>query len=86
MQAFAFQPVRHESGIFRFECMKACLRHDLSPLVESAQLVTCFAWLQMQSCLATKRWQSCAAKIKEVIYQTRATVFHRDFQDIREES
>ena len=30
MQAFAFQPVRHESGIFRFECMKACLRHDLS--------------------------------------------------------
>ena len=35
-----FQPVRHESGIFRFECMKACLRHDLSPLVESARLVT----------------------------------------------
>ena len=30
MQAFAFQPVRHESGIFRFECIKACLRHDLS--------------------------------------------------------
>ena len=25
VQAFAFQPVRHESGIFRFECMKACL-------------------------------------------------------------
>ena len=40
MQAFAFQPVRHESGIFRFECMKACRRHDLSPLVESARLVT----------------------------------------------
>ena len=34
----AFQPVRHESGIFRFECMKACLGHDLS-LVESARLV-----------------------------------------------
>ena len=37
MQAFAFQPVRHESGIFRFECFKACLRHDLSRHVESAQ-------------------------------------------------
>ena len=34
-QAFAFQPVRHESGIFRFECIKACLRHDLSGHVES---------------------------------------------------
>ena len=30
MQAFAFQPVRHESGIFRYECIKICLRHDLS--------------------------------------------------------
>ena len=30
MQAFAYQPVRHELGIFRFECIKACLRHDLS--------------------------------------------------------
>ena len=29
VQAFAFQPVRHESGIFRFECMKACLRLSL---------------------------------------------------------
>ena len=28
VQAFAFQPVRHESGIVRFECMKACLRHN----------------------------------------------------------
>ena len=28
VQAFAFQLVRHESGIFRYECMKACLRHD----------------------------------------------------------
>ena len=28
VQAFAFRPVRHESGIFPFECMKACLRHD----------------------------------------------------------
>ena len=37
MQAFAFQPVRHESGIFRFECTKACLRHDLSRQVESAR-------------------------------------------------
>ena len=39
MQAFAFQPVRHESGIFRFECNKACLRHrhDLSRHVESAR-------------------------------------------------
>ena len=37
MQAFAFQPVRHESGIFRFECIKACLHHDLSRHVESAR-------------------------------------------------
>ena len=41
MQAFAFQPVRHESGIFSFECIKACLRHDLrhdlSRHVESAR-------------------------------------------------
>ena len=37
MQAFAFQPVRHESGIFRFECIKAFLRHDLSRHVESAR-------------------------------------------------
>ena len=37
MQAFAFQPVRHESGIFRFECTKACLRQDLSRHVESAR-------------------------------------------------
>ena len=37
MQAFAFQPVRHESGIFRFEWIKVCLCHDLSSLVESAQ-------------------------------------------------
>ena len=39
MQAFAFQPVHHESGFFRFEWIKACLRHDLSPHVETAQLV-----------------------------------------------
>ena len=37
MRAFAFQPVRHESGIVRFECIKACLRHDLPRHVESAQ-------------------------------------------------
>ena len=37
MQAFAFQPVRHKLGIFRSECIKACLRHDLSRHVESAQ-------------------------------------------------
>ena len=37
LQAFAFQPVHHELGIFRFECTKACLRHDLSRHVESAQ-------------------------------------------------
>ena len=37
MQAFAFQPVRYESGIFRFEYVKACLRHDLSRHVESAR-------------------------------------------------
>ena len=37
MQAFAFQPVRHELGIFRFECIKACLRHDLSRHMESAR-------------------------------------------------
>ena len=37
MQAFAFQSVRHESGIFRFECIKACLRHGLSRHVESAR-------------------------------------------------
>ena len=37
MQAFVFQPVRHKSGIFRFECIKACLRHDLSRHVESAR-------------------------------------------------
>ena len=37
MQAFAFQPVRHESGIFRFEYIKACIRHDLSRHVESAR-------------------------------------------------
>ena len=29
VQAFAFQPVHHESGIFRFKCMTVCLRHDL---------------------------------------------------------
>ena len=40
VQAFAFQLLSHESGIFRFECIKACLRHDLSRYVESAQLVT----------------------------------------------
>ena len=32
---FAFQPVRHESGIFRFERIKACLRHDLSRNMKS---------------------------------------------------
>ena len=37
VQAFAFQPVRRESGIFRFECTKACLRHDLSRHVKSAR-------------------------------------------------
>ena len=37
MQAFAFQLVRRESGIFRFECIKACLRHDLSRHVESGR-------------------------------------------------
>ena len=37
MQAFAFQPVRHESSIVRFECIKACLHHDLSRHVESAR-------------------------------------------------
>ena len=37
MQAFAFQPVGHESGIFRFEWIKACLRHDLSCHMESAR-------------------------------------------------
>ena len=37
MQAFAFQPVRHESGNFRFECIKVCLCHDLSRHVESAR-------------------------------------------------
>ena len=36
VQAFALQPVRHESGIFRFECIKACLHHDLSRHVDSA--------------------------------------------------
>ena len=45
MQAFAFQPARHESGIFRFECIKACLRHGLSRHVESA-------WRNMKSKLA----------------------------------
>ena len=47
MQAFAVQPVRHESGIFRFECIKACLRHGLSRHVESA-------WRNMKSKLAIK--------------------------------
>ena len=37
MQAFAFQRIRHESGIFRYECLKACLRHDLSRHVGSAR-------------------------------------------------
>ena len=37
LQAFAFQQVRHESGIFRFACIKACLRHELSRHVESAR-------------------------------------------------
>ena len=37
MQAFVFQPVRHKSGIFRCECITACLRHDLSRHVESAR-------------------------------------------------
>ena len=34
MQAFAFQPVRHESGMFRFKCIKACLCLDLSRHVQ----------------------------------------------------
>ena len=37
VQAFAFQPVRHESGTFCFECIEACLRHDLSRHLESAR-------------------------------------------------
>ena len=37
VQAFAFQPVRLEYGVFCFECIKACLRHDLSRHVESAR-------------------------------------------------
>ena len=37
VQAFAFQPVRHESVIFHFEYIKACLRHDLSCHVESTR-------------------------------------------------
>ena len=36
VQAFAFQPVCHESGIFCFERIKACLHHDLSRHMESA--------------------------------------------------
>ena len=40
MWAFAIQPVRHESGIFRFECIKGCLCHDLPRHLESTQLVT----------------------------------------------
>ena len=55
MQAFAFQPVRHESGLFRFECIKACLRHDLSRHVESARR-------NMKSKLAIKFPPSRAAK------------------------
>ena len=47
MQAFGFQPVRHESGIFRFKYIKACLRHNLSRHVESARR-------NMQSKLAIK--------------------------------
>ena len=35
--SLAFQPVRHDSGIFRFEWIKACLRHDLLRLVESGR-------------------------------------------------
>ena len=37
MQAFAFRPVRRESGISRFERIKACLRYDLLRHVESAR-------------------------------------------------
>ena len=55
MQAFAFQPVRHESGIFRFECIKACLRHDLSRHVESARLVT---WSSDQNAPPRERLRS----------------------------
>ena len=40
VQAFALQPVRHELGIFLFESIKACLRHDLPRHVESGRLVT----------------------------------------------
>ena len=47
VQAFAFQPVRHESAIFHFECIKACLRNDLSCHVEST-------WRNMKSKLAIK--------------------------------
>ena len=47
MQAFAFKSVRHQSGIFRFECIKVCLHYDLSRLVESA-------WRNMKSKLAIK--------------------------------
>ena len=37
MQAFVFQPVGHDA-IFRFECIKACLRHDLSRYVDQRKL------------------------------------------------
>ena len=39
MQAFAFQPVRHELGIFRFQYIKACLHHDLSRHVEASDQI-----------------------------------------------
>ena len=38
MQAFAFQPVLHEPGIFRYECIKICLRHDLYEIEASDQI------------------------------------------------
>ena len=37
VQAFAFQPVRHESDISHFDCIKSCLRRDLSRNVELAR-------------------------------------------------
>ena len=42
MQAISFPPVRHESGIFRFECIKI-VSADSAMILESAQLVKLLA-------------------------------------------
>ena len=60
MQAFVFQPVRLESGIFRFESIMACLHHDLSRHVESAQLME--SKIAIKSPTAYEQWSNAPSR------------------------